>query len=411
MHKEEQIERLERNIVTVNNFVAEENRRFIVPLLEVIAYELENEYDKVYSLFEHLENRIEKAKRLYILCGGKQGWFYIAVCEYLNKNQLFYITSEEENGIVGERVYLSIGELKETGFVRKETFIDLFDYMSKSYFYFPEFYRIINKASENVCAKGIITGMSYFRDAIDSNELNATNLAMSSQDLYYDYLMFKKYYSYQMEWVIIGLAPYSLRYDESLSIQQQNRINCYLDCYGDEASHNYYESDNILNIKEKLDIYTPQICQYLYEGVFVNLFGQGEYDMNQFFDEKNIPADEREEITRKYSKPYENTLLENKKILKDYLEECNSLGLRVIVMIPPYTNWYKSHWNGGIYYHELINYLMELGDKMDFELIDLTTQEWDNRYFRNTSHVNAIGRIRVTEIIKSIIDCESKILS
>ena len=45
-------------------------------------------------------------------------------------------------------------------------------------------------------AKAIITGMSYFRDAFNCELLTipAVKLACSSQDLFYDFMMFKKAY-------------------------------------------------------------------------------------------------------------------------------------------------------------------------------------------------------------------------
>ena len=94
----------------------------------------------------------------------------------------------------------------------------------------------------------------------------------------------------------------------------------------------------------------------------------------------------------KYSKPYEETYKENRELLRDYIHYAISKGCKVIVFIPPYSEWYRNRWNPE-YLGELLGYLCELKSKMDFMLVDLSGEKLPDYYFGDYAHLNRLGSI------------------
>lgn len=93
--------------------------------------------------------------------------------------------------------------------------------------FYRNYFKII-KNKDNV--KGVITGLSYFEVGIEENrlELPFINLALSSQDLFYDFEILKHTIenlnsSNNIKQAIIGLSNYSFRYDLSMTQNNQTK--------------------------------------------------------------------------------------------------------------------------------------------------------------------------------------------
>lgn len=395
-------------ITWVEENIPEENRGSVSNALMSLLDAIErNEPDLLDQKISSFSSLLGISQRLFVLCGPKSSWFTMGVAKYLDAHQMPYCLYGKETGACGRRIYVNCsGAEFGPSFLGKET-VDLAFFLKTCYFSFPEYQDIQRTAcqKEKEAVKGIITGMSYFRDGIDADgfPVPAVNLSSSSQDLYFDYLELQKHISGNTEWVVMGLAPYSLRYDESLAKTKNYRVPVYAINHGKKGLHHAESYAPLLPARQQIDaLFGPDFCDEIFWDAYVPVFGMTSYDMEGKFDAANVPLAEQVEIGQQYNKPYENTLQENKQILKDYLAFCCSHSLKVIIVLPPFTAWYKDHWKQD-YRDEVIRELTSLKDQFAFTLCDLSSEDWQDELFRNGSHVNALGRKKMTERISAVI--------
>lgn len=256
-----------------------------------------------------------------------------------------------------------------------------------------------------------ITGLSYFRDAISSDicDKNIINLSNSSQDLYYDLQLLKKVLDItkSIKTVLIGLAPYSLRFDLSMCKSRELVIRNYSYFHDLGECHNLDENNIDIKKLKKIKDSVNKIFGYdLLSSIFYSLYGLEEtkrgIDDKIIFDEKNINEEVKKEIEGKYNKPYENTKIEYCKLLEEYFELCNKKNIKIIVMIPPFSNWYKKNWDKK-YKDELTNIILQNKEKYNLIFCDYSEENWDNYYFRDYGHLNKIGAYRLTQKINDVL--------
>lgn len=294
---------------------------------------------------------------------------------------------------------------------KKEHVFNMYEFYK---FYFidnPLFYEIHTKAKKmHGEIETIATGMSYIMCGIDGEVANnkLANIAYSSQDIFFDFELFKYYFLKEenIRSVIIGLAPYSLRYDESLSKSENYRIKIYWPLI--KKTHHY-------NIKIDESIRNWNYIEKYFMDDYINkafLFYEETYGIvrewnanwkNKKFVWDNVTEQEilviQEEIRQKFNKPYSETYKENVKILKDYLEFCKENEVAVKIVIPPYTNIYYSNMNKE-YYAELQKELIKFKTIYDFELYDLVEcKDFSEDDFRDYCHLNKKGANKLTKLI------------
>ena len=254
-------------------------------------------------------------------------------------------------------------------------------------------------------AKAIITGMSYFRDAFNCELLKipAVKLACSSQDLFYDFMMFKKAYmeigENNLSHVFIGLAPYSLRYDLSLATSIEYLLFSYY-----SYLHTFHNNRKINKVGEfideqgkKLEEYLDkELCEYIYK-----TYRKYEDDrLWKIFQLDSIRECDYMEVEEEYNKPYQATVEENRKILEEYISYCISNNIKVYIILPPFTNWYKEQWDKS-YCDELKTLIHELRNKYEFIFLDFSEQYWEDKYFYNNGHLNMYGAKRLMGILNT----------
>ena len=223
-------------------------------------------------------------------------------------------------------ILLRWGELSKL-----DNFIDMQLVLSHTFLNIPSAYysdmeneRILNKLKPQC----LITGMSYIRNSISTKHLNisSVNAASSSSDLYYDYLTYKDVCSKTegISKLIIGLAPYSLRYDLSLVKREYERSRLHYLYSKFSDAHNCTDMNS-------LEAYAR------YKSRFISLFSTDFLEMiftitcnknrimnltriNTTFDPNSIAPAEIQLMRGKYNKPYPATVVENKKILLSYID-------------------------------------------------------------------------------------------
>lgn len=249
----------------------------------------------------------------------------------------------------------------------------------------------------------LVTGLSYGRDSIHCDLLNkkTVTLANSGQDLYYDLqcLKYAKKELPELKNVISVLAPYTLRYDESLAKRQSASVLVNYSIFRDR--HNNTELNDILlfydNMRKKVEnvLNWDDFLHWYYEYKYSNRIW---YDNKEIFHSDIINEIDDIEVRKRYNKPYEETLIENKKIMLDYCEKVKEYGMRLLFFIPPFSSYYRNLWNED-YYIELMDYITELDEKYDIDCIDMSHSDIPDYCFRDSGHLNRIGAIYVSEII------------
>lgn len=286
----------------------------------------------------------------------------------------------------------------------KENTIYLFRYMDMVYMNNRDFWNMFIKyRGQKKNIKAVITGMSYFRDAFNCELLKipAVKLACSSQDLFYDFMLFKEIYQEigGVSHIFIGLAPYSLRYDMSLAATIEYLLFSYYSCL--HTFHNNRKLDKagrfIDDQKEKIECYIDkQMCEYIYK----QYTRRDDDKLWKTFELDSLRESDYMEVEEEFDKPYQATLEENRMIIEEYISYCTSRNINVYLMIPPFTNWYKERWRQS-YCDELKTVILELSKKYEFVFLDFSEQDWEDKYFYNNGHLNMYGSRRLMNILNT----------
>lgn len=297
----------------------------------------------------------------------------------------------------------------------KEKLIKLWDYLKYKYVVFPSVYETLmnleKAAGDEV--KGIVTGGRNVANAIRSDLLrtNTISVANRSQDVFYDFKLFCQAYESMpnLEYVIIGLTPYSLRYDTSKSKAEWRRCLVYYPVV--ETMHNCKGAEQLVELYKTEQ---SKVRRYFETGYLESLFElfkevdfKPEIGGNAVFDDASLTQEMTEhnlrEISALYNRPYTDILLQNRVLLEEYVHFCNMKGIKVIFFVPPYTKWYKEHMKKS-YYEELISTLKILCPKYDAQLIDMMNVSLPDSCFKDYANINNIGAVKVASYINEALE-------
>lgn len=264
---------------------------------------------------------------------------------------------------------------------------------------------------------GIVTGLSYIRQGMDLDLLKGhfLNFAIGGQDLFYSYQMFRYAHAHAKEpqrirYAILGAAPYIFQYDMSIApynapVAQRyysflRRMNHFSGAWLYKGAYHY--------TKDRLD----QICKEDFEELYTTTeeayfldyekkLRGGVYDSSTL-DENGIRI-EKESIGREYHKDYPDTEAFNIRILREYLGYLRQHHIQAILVMPPMTKLYKKYMSWDMYGHTM-QVLEGLQDEFGFTFLNLLTDlELEDCYFRNSSHLNGAGAVKVTEVLNQYI--------
>lgn len=298
----------------------------------------------------------------------------------------------------------------------KDKIIKLWDYLKYHFVVFPSFYKIYmdSKRQSSDKVKCIVTGNTNLISAVRTNLLhvNAVSVANSSQDIYYDFKMFCNAYEAMpnVEYAVIGLAPYSLRYDTSKSKVEWRRCLVYYSIV--ESMHNCEDREHLMALyesehKKMEEYFDDDYIQSLYE-----LFEQTGVNMSEedgIYNEETLTQEMMalniREISELYNRPYTDIFLENKVLLEEYAHFCQMKGIKAIFLIPPYTQWYKDHMKK-VYYDELVATVKVLCSKYGAKLVDMMNVTMPDCCFKDYANVNHIGAVKVASYLNVILENE-----
>ncbi|WP_051540287.1 hypothetical protein [Clostridium ihumii] len=307
---------------------------------------------------------------------------YIDIFKEYECDFIFVVESVDKNKLLDKNIY-----------ARKIYFIDDF----KTSIIEGLDYKLLNLFNKSKI-QGIITGLSYAEVGIKEELLpyNFVNLALSSQDIYYDLLLIKNLYKFDevknnLKYVIINLAYYTFDYDMSMSVGKY-RIHRYCKYFKSSVHHN---KDKIgLDITR--DFYENRISFNHY----INLIEERANTKINIYDENA-----QYEANRNSRMDYYETRCENTIILEDYLSFLENNNIKPIIVICPTSSYYKKYFNDNkkkkIFY-EIMN---EINLKYDFEIIDFFDNElFSDEDFWDYSHLNGKGARKFTNMIREKIE-------
>lgn len=298
----------------------------------------------------------------------------------------------------------------------KAKIIKIWDYLKYHFVVFPSFYRIYmdfkRQSSDKV--KCIITGNTNMVSAVRNNllHINSVSLANNAQDIYYDFKMFCHAYEsmHNIEYAIIGLAPYSLRYDTSKSKVEWRRCLVYYPIV--ETMHNCEDGEQLMKLFELEDKKIKEYFEEEYIHLLYDAFEQSgtmPEDKDDVFNEQTMSQETMalniREISELYNRPYTDILLENKVILEEYAHFCQMKGIKAIFLIPPYTQWYKDHMKKA-YYDELVAAVKVLCSKYGAKLVDMMDVSVPDCCFSDYANLNKIGAVKVASYLNNIFENE-----
>ncbi len=254
------------------------------------------------------------------------------------------------------------------------------------------------KYVENHPVDLIATGISYTEVGLDLDRitgLRGVNLAGSNQDLRQAYLIAQYVFERQpsIKIVLIGLAPYSFRYEnlEAFSVCSRNL-------------------QYLLGLKNSRDDSVHgQLLRMLISGQVKHIFTsttEDDADLN-FSQLKSIVSrqlsstafinweDELDNLTKKF---FPETFEKNLQYLEQYIQLCLARGATPVGIVFPFASIIRKK-----YPRDLLSMfrrtLEQLHKAYGFETIDLFDFPLDYRYFYNLSHLNLQGARAVSDVI------------
>lgn len=192
------------------------------------------------------------------------------------------------------------------------------------------------------------TGISYMAHAIDANlfKRKIFNFGRAAQDLYYNFQVAKFVLNYPrrggvkspVKYALIGLAPYSFYYDQSLSVNESWRMLQYYVAFKD--LHNFF-----LSVEEYRSLFREE---FLNQRLLLENF-----DTNNVYIEKRFvnPIGWSQRIVARngidawQDKDYTETRDENVKILDAYLTLCEENKIVPVMCLPPFTEGYIKYFS------------------------------------------------------------------
>lgn len=278
--------------------------------------------------------------------------------------------------------------------------------------FFDSYYKFINNEKNY---EGIITGISYTQKSIRAVNFSKKffNFAGPCQDLYYDYEMLKYALNINelkssLKYVIIGLSYYSFQYDLSQSIYKNrvwyyyiisNSIHNYKNSEFINFIKDFYKKTNIILNKNHIKIIWEHIINPNYKS-FLKKSSQLKPFNSKILDEKD-KAKIINGIKKLFNKDYPNTVKENKKIFKDFLELLKINNIKPIIVTSPQTEIYCKYISENIK-NEFKNILYEFKQKYNFQVLDYTySDKFNDNDFYDFSHMNIDGSIKFTKILEN----------
>ena len=239
------------------------------------------------------------------------------------------------------------------------------------------------------------TGISYAEVGLDWRYIphaagRAVNLACSNQDLRQGYLTAKHVFKHvapgTIKFVLIGLTPYSFRYDNAEAFSVCSRNLQYMLAL--DASP--------VTLHDKL------LDFLVSESVKAKFLAAAQIDLNldslKNVTHKVMPAQAllnwEGELNNLIKKPRPQVAEQNFQILREYIDLCRDNGAQPVGVILPFAPIIRKHYD-----EQLLSNFREALRQLDFPCIDLFDLELEYDCFYNTAHLNLQGAASASTVL------------
>ena len=274
----------------------------------------------------------------------------------------------------------------------------------------PERYYLIERFKEEKKSEilGLVTGMSYTQRGINVKRLikKTCHIGAPTQDLYYDYLMckFAVEQCKNVEFCIIGIAPYSLWYDMSLSKKMNTRCLYYYE--QTKSLHHLKNKEYFETIYQNQKIIYDKLFHHdIIKKVFYDYktrYHLFEEDLT-IYNEKNITEENINDIKKLSNKPYEATYLENVEILENFLIYLKTKQINPIIVIPPYPKIFIKNMSYDML-NRTIKVIENFKQTYNFTFLNfIGDKRFEDVYFSDSSHLNYFGSNLMADILNSVV--------
>ncbi|WP_025727188.1 hypothetical protein [Heyndrickxia ginsengihumi] len=265
----------------------------------------------------------------------------------------------------------------------------------------------------------LLAGSSYTMCGLFEEQmpLPARNVAIDAQDLYYTLKTIRTALTYNpnITHCIISFAYYFWGYDLSLStsIYQYKRVTevnypVFKDKHnfsGDPIGETQTFLTSITPLKKSLFSFETWAGQYI--DIIKNNLADSHYFPYPREDSEVLKHDdvtnrekalERAESHNKFFK-YTSTVKENQKLFADFLKEMNNYGIKILLYVPPVTEFYRNSINPCLI-SDFYACMEPLKANYHFKLIDLFNSDaFENTDFADYDHLNDLGARKLAEIL------------
>lgn len=322
---------------------------------------------------------------------------YNELPEVLKNTYFDYVIISDTKKTAGEKRRI-VTDCKQAGCL-DEQIIDITDWYSIDTL---PLYNILKSYLDNKLeAYFFITGVSHAYAGTDMRCYSKTglNLAYTSQDLFLDFELAKLVLQNvkKLKYAIIGVAPFSIHYDLSNSVNNAYRMMLYYPII--KTLHHLCIKE--VEIKEIFnDVYFKSFEMFNSELTFKQRLTCASCN-------KNIAIDDylafRNNLSFWDNKYYPNTAIENKKILNDYVEYCMVKGIQPNLVIFPVSSCYNNFFSKKKF-QEVREYCHYLANKYNINFYDLSDDKhFNDSDFFDVEHLNINGAQKVSNLLSEII--------
>ena len=371
--------------------------------------ELQKAYDKLQLIEEESNDDPGQPNRKLILCQNKHTEQITVISNIKDHTVLLKDIIKPEYKVVFQAINQS--NMISKICLENGQEIDFLQYLN-DYFDF-ELFRSYLQLLNTKNVEGIITGLSYFEVGINQRLLKMpfVNLAISSQDLFYDFALLKHAIDElnikSIKKVIIGLSNYSFRYDLSLTqnLNTKNRPRLYYSLV--KKLHNYLKSSEVI---EHYQLFHDTFKEIFARNYNEKIYNRGEKNFNEIwnrstsrsFNSLKLENEEKNReiyLAQRWEQSYPDTVKENIAILNSMLQYLTQNNIEIIIVTNPVTKFYKNYFPINCR-EEFISIISEFQKNFKFVFIDgYNMDDFSEADFYDASHLNPKGAKKFTEIL------------
>ena len=327
-------------------------------------------------------NNIINDKRINVYLSGSKELEDVLINAYKSKSKVKFVCYSDYNKVFQEEYEEFCDKLKLIFNVNYQLQPEEFDYKLQEF-----------KSREQI--EVLVTGISYANYAIYEPFMREKtfNFALPSQDIFYDYQIVKNLLKCPqlknyLKYVVITLCYYSFENDLSKSKQNLGILHRYIKTLKD--THNY---NNIKGIEILHDIYEQKYSindyyKYIYMPDFLRNITNSDVPNQKYLAKVQS------------SNNFPETVIENEKILDEYMAMLEKNNIMPIVVICPASKIYSKYYSD--YSKEkFYGSINKIKLKHKFQLLDyFYSEQFDESEFYDGSHLNIKGAEKFAQILE-----------